>query len=122
MKNKNIMLYNDCNFKKKMKFISLIIQFLCFYSINARVVKPLEPLVPSEDYTHSLDVDEDRPSQYLVLWKLVNKDEIQFEIHVKTNGWIGMGISPNGGMAGNDYFIYFERKLILKNLCLKDQM
>jgi hypothetical protein len=78
------------------KFIILSI----FCLIDSALIKKLQPLLPSEDYTHSLIVDEDAPEKYQVFWKLINNDEIQFELHAKTVGWIGLGISPNGGMQG----------------------
>jgi hypothetical protein len=60
-------------------------------------------LKPSENYTHSRIVDDDEPSLYQIYWKLVENDEsIQFEVHCKTLGWVGFGISPNGGMPGSD--------------------
>jgi hypothetical protein len=78
------------------KFIILSI----FCLTDSALIKKLQPLVPSEDYTHNLIVDEDAPEKYQVLWKLINNDEIQFELHAKTVGWVGLGISPNGGMQG----------------------
>ena len=84
----------------------IIVQLGLIYLVDSATVKQLKPLEPSEDdYTHSLVVDEDNPQQYQILWKLINKDEIQFEIHCKTTGWVGFGISPNGGMAGSDIAI-----------------
>ena len=43
----------------------------------------IQPLVPTEDYPNTIVVDENNPNQYLLLWKLINQDEIQFEAHVK---------------------------------------
>ena len=43
----------------------------------------IQPLIPSEDYANTIVVDENNPNQYLLLWKLINQDEIQFEAHVK---------------------------------------
>ncbi len=65
----------------------------------------LQALVPSEDYTHALEIDEDNPQQYLLLWKMINSSEIQFEVHCKTKGWLGFGISSTGGMGGADIVI-----------------
>ena len=83
----------------------------------------IQPLVPTEnDYTHQLIVDEDNPNQYVLFWKMINEDEIQFEAHCKSIGWIGkksliilniliylhvsgFGISSNGGMDGADLAI-----------------
>ena len=58
------------------------------------------PFKPSESYTYKIIIDEDEPELYQLLWKINNNDEIVFEVHVKTTGWIGIGISSNGGMAG----------------------
>jgi hypothetical protein len=80
------------------KLIILIALFNTFV-LNEAAFKPL---VASEDYTHQLIVDDEAPEQYQLFWKMVNDDEIQFEIHCKTTGWVGMGISPNGGMGGTD--------------------
>ena len=55
---------------------------------------------PSETYTHKLVIEEDAPDIYQLFWK-TDEEEITFEVHCKTNGWVGVGISPNGGMPGN---------------------
>lgn len=55
--------------------------------------------IPSEKYPHSVVLKE--PDFYKVYWKVV-EDVITFEIHVKTKGWAGFGISPNGNMIGSD--------------------
>ena len=67
------------------------------------------PIQPSETYTHKLIIDEDEPDTYQLFWK-TNDKEIIFEAHCKTNGWLGVGISSNGGMPGNKpkpHFIFF---------------
>ncbi|CAD5112484.1 DgyrCDS1700 [Dimorphilus gyrociliatus] len=56
----------------------------------------------SEDFTHSLILKA--PDIYKVFWKY-NETHITFEVQVKTKGWIGFGISPNGGMRGSDIVI-----------------
>jgi|688.fasta_scaffold897556_1 hypothetical protein len=61
----------------------------------------LEPLVPSEDYSNKLEVLRSNPNKYLIFWKLIDEDEIQFEIHVKTLGWIGLGITNHFYSAMN---------------------
>ncbi len=72
-------------------------------SASNQIVKPL---TASETYTHSLVVDDDIPEQYQLFWKLVDNDEfIQFEMHCKTTGWVGFGLSPNGDMPGADITI-----------------
>ena len=75
---------------------------------NETLNEQLQPLVPSEAYTNSLFVDENVPEQYQIFWKLINEEEIQFEVHAKTIGWVGMGLSPDGGMTGslNIYIVF----------------
>lgn len=81
-----------------MQFLRVLLTFIL---VGVKTSEPvLSPLVPSEDYTHVEVVNEDDPSQYQIFWKLINEDEIQFELHCKTTGWVGFGLSPNGGMAG----------------------
>lgn len=77
---------------------------LCCQAVpSPRALKPLEP---SEDYTHSLVVDEDEPDLFRLYWKLVDNDEfLQFEVHCQTTGWVGFGLSPNGDMPGADIAI-----------------
>jgi hypothetical protein len=41
---------------------------------------------------------------YRFYWNFTSSDLIG-EIHVKTNGWVGFGLSPNGGMDGSDVII-----------------
>ncbi len=64
------------------------------------------PLVPSENYTHFFDVAAPLFSgQYMLYWKLIAPNIIQFESHYQTTGWVGIGISPDGSMAGADIAI-----------------
>ena len=41
------------------------------------------------------------PDTYRVYWNFTNEDII-FKIVVKTTGWAGFGLSPNGGMKNSD--------------------
>lgn len=76
----------------------LVFSIACSYLLLNEA--KLSALEASEDYTHKLIVNDDDPNQYQLFWKLLSNDEIQFEIHCKTTGWVSMGISTNGGMAG----------------------
>jgi hypothetical protein len=108
-----------------MQIFHLVIHILIFVVLHdTATLKPLKPLVPSEDdYTHSIAADEDNPNQYVLLWKIINEEEIQFEVHVKTNGWVGLGISPNGGMGGSDIVIGWvkDNKAYLKDCYASDK-
>ena len=42
--------------------------------------------------------------EYVLFWKF-DEETITFEVHGKTTGWVGFGLSPNGGMAGSDMVI-----------------
>jgi len=61
-----------------------------------------ESLLENKKLIESLD-----PSGRIVLsWELGdNKSTITFELWAATVGYVGFGISPNGGMAGADIFI-----------------
>jgi hypothetical protein len=81
------------------------LSFIATCSILISLSSALTPLKPSENYTHFLDADQQNPSQYVLYWKLIGTDEIQFEAHCKTTGWVGIGLSPNGGMKNSDIAI-----------------
>ena len=78
-----------------------IIFFLNFTWISAA----LKPLVPSEAYMQSFSVDKKNPNQFKIFWSVI-KNEILFEVHCKTTGWVGVGISPDGKMIGGYISIY----------------
>jgi hypothetical protein len=80
--------------------------FLCI-NINLSYLNGLmTPLVPSENYSHSIDaLALFLPDQYVIYYKLIEPNVIQFESHVKTTGWVGIGVSPNGMMGGSDMAI-----------------
>lgn len=66
---------------------------LCFalIAITAASGSP-SPLQPYKDYDHSIELGKDTAQ----VWWSVNEDKqmITFELHVKTTGWIALGISP----------------------------
>lgn len=88
-----------------LKTLFFFIFFVAILSIiNGTLI--FRPLKPTESYTHTLIVNDDMPTQYVIFWKLINNsEEIQFEVHCRTTGWVGLGFSPNGGMAGSDIVI-----------------
>jgi hypothetical protein len=60
---------------------------------------------PTSFYANSKVIVE--PDVFKLYWNYT-KTFITAEIHVKTStGWIGFGISPNGGMDGSDVIIFF---------------
>jgi len=60
-----------------------------------------ESLLQSK-YTESLDYS----GRIVLSWELGDdKSAITFELWAQTLGYVGFGLSPNGGMAGADIFI-----------------
>ena len=53
----------------------------------------------TELYPYNATLDND--GSYTLYWKH-NATSITFEVHARTAGYVGFGISPNGGMAGAD--------------------
>ena len=65
--------------------------------------EPVNTVMPlSNDYTHSAELVQD--GQFHVFWKY-NDTTITFEVHAKTQGWVGFGLTPNGGMTRSDVTI-----------------
>ncbi|CAH1243297.1 MOXD1 [Branchiostoma lanceolatum] len=58
--------------------------------------------VRADDFTHHESLDEEE--KFHLFWKF-DDEKIEFEAHVQTTGWFGMGLSPNGGMPGSDIVI-----------------
>ena len=57
----------------------------------------------AEKYPFSTTLHE---GYYYLYWNFSSTDEtIQFAVRVKTTGWVGFGISPNGQMPGSDVVI-----------------
>ena len=67
--------------------------------------KELKPLVSSDDSVSEANADDRDQDLFRVYWKMLDDDYIQFELHARTTGWVGFGISPNGGMNGADMVI-----------------
>ena len=76
----------------------LLLYFLAI-TLLSKEAFGLQKLVPSENYTQSFAVDKLNPDDYIVFWKIV-ANEIVIEIHCKTIGWVGIGLSPDGNMIG----------------------
>ncbi|XP_066291636.1 DBH-like monooxygenase protein 1 homolog [Branchiostoma lanceolatum] len=54
------------------------------------------------DFNHHEALDEE--GKFELLWKF-DDEKIEFEARVQTTGWVGLGLSPNGGMPGSDIAI-----------------
>ena len=62
---------------------------LSIFGISAGMASPLRPFT---NYKHSVELQTDTAQLW---WTVDNtEEEITFELHVKTIGWIALGISP----------------------------
>lgn len=74
--------------------------FKLFLIALKQIVSSIEQ--PTALYANNATLME--PDVYLLYWNFTESDII-FEIHVKTNGWAGFGISPNGGMSSSNAIV-----------------
>ena len=77
--------------------VMLKILFICFLLKTVRAID-------STVWSHQLWLD---PSEkYSLKWNVdLEKESITFLCEVQTRGWIGFGLSPNGGMKDSDIII-----------------
>ena len=59
-------------------------------------------IVTTENYTHDSILDKDQ--NYVLFWKF-NTTHVTFEVHVKTRGYVGFGISSDGQMSPADVVV-----------------
>ncbi|KAK3088535.1 hypothetical protein FSP39_020262 [Pinctada imbricata] len=57
---------------------------------------------PTEVFPYTEQLDHD--GKYILFWKF-NSTHITFEVHVRTHGYVGFGLSPNGNMFPADVVI-----------------
>ncbi|CAH1233411.1 Hypp733 [Branchiostoma lanceolatum] len=74
---------------------------LCLLVLEAAFVF-FGQLVCADDFTHHESLDEE--GKFHLFWKF-DDEKIEFEAQVQTTGWVGLGLSPNGGMPGSDIAI-----------------
>ncbi|CAF4288315.1 unnamed protein product [Rotaria magnacalcarata] len=64
------------------------------------VVSISSPITPFTTYRYSTELEKGIADLW---WTVYNgAKDITFELHMKTTGWIALGISPGGGMEGAD--------------------
>ena len=83
-----------------MSILSLFYFYSAFLLRNAIVAASLPN--PTANYANKLILAE--PDLYILYWNYTDQD-ILFEVHAKTKGWIGFGLSPNGDMLNSDIVI-----------------
>ncbi len=93
------------NFEQHFKFtlkLTLAIIFLACHVANTTsksIENGTKQQYVGEEYL-------DNGEKYFLKWRIETEEEtIYFEITAETTGYVGLGISPNGGMAGADILI-----------------
>lgn len=78
--------------------ILITVSLLCMASLGFA----LEGVVPTEHYDDSLTLDTE--GNYFMFWNH-NITHVTFEVWVKTKGYVGFGLSPNGNMFPADVVV-----------------
>ena len=78
----------------------LVLRFSALLLVIHLIHAAIEPV--SDTFTHSIKLKDN--GFFHVFWKY-DTETITFEIHAKTLGWVGFGLSPNGGMPNSDIVI-----------------
>ncbi|CAF1311025.1 unnamed protein product [Adineta ricciae] len=79
----------------------ILLYYYYFSLITTKIVMGISsPIEPLSVHDHTIELEKN----CVQLWWTVNEEEHQilFELHVKTTGWIALGISPAGGMKDAD--------------------
>ena len=66
--------------------------------------KPPAPPTPTETYANKKVLVE--PDVYILYWNY-NSTDITFELQVKSLGWAGFGLSPNGEMENSNVILFW---------------
>ncbi|XP_064598301.1 DBH-like monooxygenase protein 1 homolog [Liolophura sinensis] len=73
--------------------------FLCVVMFISTSAKIFPKDLSAVKLPHSVVLDEDEKFH---LWWDFDEEKVIFEVRVKTLGYVGLGLSPNGGMTGAD--------------------
>ena len=65
-------------------------------------LNPLAKPKPSENFPFTEELDHD--GNYFLFWDR-NDTHVTMEVHVRTHGYVGFGLSPNGNMFPADIVI-----------------
>ena len=64
--------------------------------------KAIPGVITTEPFDQALELDND--GKYFLFWNF-NDTHVTFEVHVKTRGYVGFGISDNGNMFPADVIV-----------------
>ena len=75
-----------------MREVCVLVQLIALVTVIEHSNCISSPLLPFTKYKHSTELEANTAD----LWWTVDADEreIMFELHIKTTGWIALGISP----------------------------
>lgn len=82
-----------------MNSILLLIIFLS--ALKSSFSSPSPSPSPTSVFANTYEIEK---GSYFIFWNFTQTD-ILIEVHAKTSGWLGFGISPNGGMDGSDAIV-----------------
>lgn len=76
-------------------------QILCLLFVLP-FVKPDNP--PISDFAHHANLDDS--GDFQIFWNY-DDENITIQYHAKSQGWAGLGFSPNGAMPGSDIALFW---------------
>ncbi len=94
--------------------------YFILYGVIMQLSRKCYSLIPTETYPYAIVLEQ--PDTYKLYWKF-DSDSITFELHVRTKGYIGFGISPTGYMNNSDVVIGWVKDgkahiKVRKGICL----
>jgi len=79
--------------------------FICMLSVASGITTAHANLYTKYPFSADLLSDANR-GYYTLHWNFSETEKIvKFAVNVSTNGWVGFGISPTGGMVKSDVII-----------------
>ena len=82
------------------------ILFLTFITILVEFTHGQSPTPPTPTETYANKKVLVGPDVYILYWNY-NSTDITFELQVKSSGWAGFGISPNGDMENSNVILFW---------------
>jgi hypothetical protein len=83
------------------------------FNCQSKQTQQLFTSTPTGTYTNYLDLMDN--GMYRFYWSFTSTD-LTGEIHVRTTGWVGFGLSPNGGMDNSDVIVgWIDDKTLVAN-------
>lgn len=87
---------------KRVTYITLLSSQNGSYDCELKQPAPTR-LSPLTYYTNTADLADE--NDFVFYWNTTSDQRLVGEIHARTLGWVGFGLSPNGGMDGSDVIV-----------------